>query len=154
MYLHTGYQNSILPLGKQYMIMLHMSKFYAPTVTHPIWIQKQVKFHWKMKFQGSTWGNEVMIFETAWITGMYVVACISGQWEWHYGRCTFKKHIKMPCIPITMKKDILTLSLDFKFHSLHTFHTNLYLVYIHFFPSIFTFLINVLMYSAYIILII
>ena len=50
----------------------------------------------KMKIQGSTQGDEVMIFATVQITNNDVVTYINGQWEWHCASVTFKKHTKMP----------------------------------------------------------
>ena len=43
----------------------------------------------KMKFQGSTWGNELMIFATMQITEKCVVTHINGQWEWYCASGTF-----------------------------------------------------------------
>ena len=43
----------------------------------------------KMKFQDSTWGNEVMIFDTMQIIGKYIVIYTNGDSEWHCARGTF-----------------------------------------------------------------
>ena len=39
----------------------------------------------KMKLQGSTWDQEVMIFKIVQITSKNEVTCINGQWEWELG---------------------------------------------------------------------
>ena len=48
----------------------------------------------KMKLQGNTWGNEVMIFTTMQLTGSDVVTYINGWWELLWVSETFKKYLK------------------------------------------------------------
>ena len=90
----------------------------------------------EMKFWGSKFGNEAMIFTTMQFTGKDIVAYINGHWEQHCPSGTFKNCTKMPCICIALKLDILTPTMLFKFHYLRTFHTTLHYVYIHLFSSI------------------
>ena len=73
----------------------------------------------KVKFQGITWDNKVMIFTTAQSTGKDVVTYINGWFESHFTSGTFKKHTKNSLHLCNTENIHLNPSLHFKFHYLN-----------------------------------